>query len=97
MNKFLSFLFFLSLVSIVGITQVQRIKVKGNKFVNEKGETLVFSGLNSSDPDKLNSDGLGNKEYFTEIKNWGANIVRFPVHPPAWRRRGRQEYMRILV
>jgi endoglucanase len=83
--------------AIVGESQtIQRIQVKGNKFVNEKGETLVFRGLNTSDPDKLTNDGHWNREYFTEIKNWGANIVRFPVHPSAWRRRGQAEYMKIL-
>ena len=94
MKRFFFFILFFS--AITGFTQVQRIKVKANKFVNEKDETLVFRGLNSSDPDKLTTDGHWNKEYFTEIKNWGANIVRFPVHPPAWRKRGQEEYMKIL-
>jgi len=93
-------LFSLLIFLICSIThvqaQVQRIQVKGNKFVNEKGETLVFRGLNSSDPDKLTTEGHWNKEYFTEIKNWGANIVRFPVHPTAWKRRGQEEYIKIL-
>jgi len=89
-------LIFLS-VAVIGKSQTtQRIQVKGNKFINEKGDTLVFRGLNTSDPDKLTNDGHWNKEYFTEIKNWGANIVRFPVHPSAWRRRGQAEYMKIL-
>ena len=90
------FLIFLSLVTTVGFTQVQRIKVKGNKFVNEKGEAFVFRGLNAGDPDKLTTDGHWNKEYFAEIKNWGANIVRFPVHPQVWRKRGQEEYMKLL-
>ena len=92
-----NFLFiFLFAITVAESQTIQRIQVKGNKFVNEKGDSLVFRGLNTSDPDKLTNDGHWNKEYFTEIKNWGSNIVRFPVHPPAWRRRGQQEYMRIL-
>ena len=92
-----NFLFiFLFAITVAESQTIQRIQVKGNKFLNEKGDTLVFRGLNTSDPDKLTNDGHWNKEYFTEIKNWGSNIVRFPVHPPAWRRRGQQEYMRIL-
>ncbi|MGZ8540777.1 MAG: hypothetical protein ACXWV6_09040, partial [Chitinophagaceae bacterium] len=75
MKKFFLFLIFFSFIT-GGVAQVQRIKVKGNKFVNENGETLVFRGLNSSDPDKLTTEGHWNKEYFTEMKNWGANIVR---------------------
>jgi hypothetical protein len=70
--------------------------VKGNKFVNEKGDTMIFRGLNSSDPDKLDKDGHWNQEYFTEIKKWGANIVRFPVHPTAWKRRGQVNYLKLL-
>lgn len=83
-------------VNIICAQAIQRIKVKGNKFVNDKGDTLVFRGLNSSDPDKLTNDGHWNKEYFTEVKNWGANIIRFPVHPTAWRKRGQEEYIKIL-
>jgi len=92
---FFSLLFFVCTVNEAH-AQVQRIQVKGNRFVNEKGETMIFRGLNSSDPDKLTTDGHWNKEYFIEIKNWGANIVRFPVHPTAWRKRGQQEYIKIL-
>ena len=84
MKKPVLFLFLLSLISAVSFAQVKRIKVKGNKFVNDAGDTLIFRGLNTSDPDKLTNDNHWNKEYFTEIKNWGANIVRFPIHPPAW-------------
>ncbi|HET9434034.1 MAG TPA: glycoside hydrolase family 5 protein [Chitinophagaceae bacterium] len=96
MRMFLLVLIFLYTGKAVGLAQVQRLKVKANRFVNEKGDTLVFRGLNTSDPDKLTRDGHWNKEYFSEIKNWGANIVRFPVHPPVWRRRGQDEYMKIL-
>ena len=89
-------LIFLS-VAVAGKSQtMQRIQVKGNKFINEKGDTLVFRGLNTSDPDKLTNEGHWNREYFSEIKNWGANIIRFPVHPPVWRKRGQAEYMKIL-
>jgi aryl-phospho-beta-D-glucosidase BglC (GH1 family) len=56
----------------------------------------VFKGLNSSDPDKLVRDGHWNKEYFDEMKRWGANIVRFPVHPTAWRKYAPSDYMALL-
>ncbi|MCB9356457.1 MAG: glycoside hydrolase family 5 protein [Lewinellaceae bacterium] len=77
-------------------TAMPRIRVQGNCFVSEKGDTLVFRGLNCSDPDKLAKDGHWDKAYFEEIKRWGANIVRFPVHPPAWRRRGQEAYLQLL-
>lgn len=75
---------------------ILKIQVEGNKFVNESGETFIFKGLNTSDPDKLFRSGHWNKRYFEEIKNWGANIVRFPVHPRAWREQGRDNYLQIL-
>jgi hypothetical protein len=30
------------------------------------------------------------------VKAWGANIVRFPVHPNAWRKRGKDDYIKLL-
>jgi endoglucanase len=75
---------------------IQRVRVSGNKFINEKGDTMIFRGLNTSDPDKLLTEGHWNRAYFNEIKKWGANIVRFPVHPTAWRRRGEKAYNNIL-
>jgi hypothetical protein len=88
------------LICSVGITlagnKPGRIKVEGNKFTNEQGETVVFRGLNASDPDKLLQDGHWNEAYFEEMKAWGANIVRFPVHPPEWRKHGAEGYMKLL-
>ncbi len=56
------------LICSVGITlagnKPGRIKVEGNKFTNEQGETVVFRGLNASDPDKLLQDGHWNEAYF---------------------------------
>ena len=75
---------------------LSRISVKGNKFVDETGETLVFRGFNTSDPDKLEKNGHWDRQYLEEIKNWGANIVRFPVHPRAWRERGQENYITLL-
>lgn len=75
---------------------LSRISVKGNKFVNAEGKEMVFRGLNASDPDKLSRDNHWNKRYFEEMKNWGANIVRLPVHPTAWRRQGQDNYLKLL-
>ena len=73
-----------------------RISVQGNRFVSENGDPLVFRGVSSSDPDKLEREGHWDKAYFEEIKKWGANVVRFPIHPDAWRRRGQTAYMQLL-
>ncbi len=75
---------------------LSRIHVKGNNFVDDKGNTVVFRGLNTSDPHKLDNQGYWTLEYFKEIKNWGANLVRFPIHPPNWRERGHDAYFELL-
>ena len=73
-----------------------QISVKGNSFVTPDGKPVVFRGLNTSDPDKLENSGHWDESYFREMKNWGANIVRFPVHPSAWRKRGQEAYLGLL-
>lgn len=57
------------------------VKVKGNKFVGPDGNELVFKGLCFSDPVKLVADGHWDEEYFAKAAEWGANVVRFAVHP----------------
>jgi hypothetical protein len=72
------------------------IRVQGNRFVDAAGQTVVFRGLCFSDPDKLDKAGHWNKRYFETAREWGANIVRIPVHPAAWRQRGSQRYLALL-
>ncbi len=76
--------------------RLSQISVKGNKFVTTDGKVIIFRGLDASDPDKLAKDGHWNKEYFETAKSWGANILRFPVHPVPWRNRGQDEYIKLL-
>jgi aryl-phospho-beta-D-glucosidase BglC (GH1 family) len=72
------------------------LHVEGNKILNESGEEVRLRGVSFSDPDKLEKQGHWNREYFEEAKNWGSNLVRFPVHPRAWRERGQQEYLKLI-
>ncbi|GAA4465807.1 hypothetical protein GCM10023189_46970 [Nibrella saemangeumensis] len=76
--------------------RLSQLSVQGNKFVTAEGKTMVFRGLNTSDPDKLEKSGHWDKSYFEEMKRWGATIVRFPVHPNAWRSRGKDQYLQLL-
>ena len=57
------------------------VTVKGNKFIDPQGNELVFRGLCFSDPVKLVRDGQWNERYFSAAADWGANVVRFAVHP----------------
>lgn len=75
--------------------QLARVQVRGNSFV-ANGKQIVFHGLNTSDPEKLNRQGHWDRKYFEVMKSWGANLVRFPVHPAAWRRTGEEAYLQLL-
>ena len=88
--------FLITAVTYAQTGTLTRVSVKGNKFVTADGKPIVFRGLNTSDPDKLIKAGHWNKEYFDAMKNWGANIVRFPVHPTAWRSQGKANYIKLL-
>jgi len=72
------------------------ISVKGNKFVDPDGKTVLFRGLAISDPDKLEMQGHWNREHFVQVKEMGATLVRIPVHPVAWRERTPAEYLKLL-
>ena len=76
--------------------QLPLVKVQGNKFVADDGKVVIFRGVNMSDPDKLEKSGHLTRSYFEAIKSWGANVVRVPVHPSAWGKRGKKDYLRLL-
>jgi endoglucanase len=79
-----------------GAGQLSRVTVKGNQFVTADGKSIVFRGLNASGPEKLAREHQWNKRYFDNARSWGATIVRFPVHPSAWRAQGKEKYLKLL-
>jgi hypothetical protein len=100
MNAFLPNLLFafisLAMCPLAHAAAPDRISVKENRFVNSSGQTIIFRGVNTSDPAKLARNGRWTADYFKQAKAWGANIVRFPVHPSSWRTTGEHEYIRLL-
>lgn len=78
------------------LAEPSHVSVQGNHFVTADRRTIVFRGLDASDPDKLERNNQWNRHYFAEAKSWGANIVRIPVHPAAWRIRGPENYLKLL-
>jgi len=72
------------------------ISVRGNRFVDPQGNTLLIRGVAISDPDKVESQGHWNKELFAQIKQMGARVVRIPIHPIAWRERTPAGYLALL-
>ena len=73
-----------------------RLKVKGNLLVDENGKTVILRGFNIADLDKLDSDRRWNETLIEEVSQWGANTIRIPVHPVAWRNRGKDWYLQQL-
>jgi endoglucanase len=72
------------------------LRVQGNHFVDAAGKPIVFRGVAIGDPDKLAKANHWDGRVFKEIKAWGANVVRVPVHPVAWRARGPKGYLDLL-
>lgn len=72
------------------------ISVSGNRFVDPTGKPVLFRGVSIADPDKIESQGQWNKEFFVKVKETGATVVRIPVHPTAWRGRGTANYLALL-
>lgn len=72
------------------------ISVKGNRFVNADGDTVLFRGIAISDPGKLLKEGKWNKGHFEKVKEIGASIVRMPIHPVAWRKQTHEKYLDLL-
>ena len=72
------------------------LSVKGNRFVDEAGNTFIFRGMSIADPDKLLEEGRWNKNIFDELQRWGVNTVRLPIHPRAWRRQGVANYLALV-
>lgn len=79
-----------------GAKTLPLIAVRGNRFVNPAGEPVLFRGVSVADPDKLAHQGRWNRELLVAVKNFGANIVRLPVHPIAWHERTPEGYLPLL-
>jgi len=72
------------------------IHVYKNKFVNEKGDTILFRGLSISDQDKIEHQRHWNKHHLEKVKEMGTMLVRIPIHPVAWRDRTPAKYLQLL-
>ena len=72
------------------------IQVKGKHFVDPEGKPVIFRGVSVADLDKINHDGRFTKAHFAKVKEWGANVIRLPIHPSAWRKHGITQYLAML-
>jgi endoglucanase len=78
------------------LTALPLLHVNGSQFVDEKGDTVIVRGMAISDPDKVEHQGQWNKSLFQHVKDLGANVVRIPIHPIAWRERAPANYLALL-
>jgi len=72
------------------------VSVKGNRFVDLQGRSVLFRGVSIADPDKIEQQGHWSRELFARVQQYGARLVRIPVHPVAWRLRGPRAYLALL-
>jgi endoglucanase len=99
-----AYLFALALIIGFACTTAKKIEekslsaltVKGKDIINSEGQVTRLEGVSFSDPDKLEKDGHWNLAYFKEASDWGCNVVRFAIHPRAWRERGEETYLALL-
>lgn len=79
-----------------GSRPLPKLSVSGKDFVTPKGKVVVLRGLATSDPYKLYEDGHWNDEYFAMAQEWGANVVRFPIHSTLLEQCGWEQYFELL-
>ncbi|KXI30726.1 glycoside hydrolase family 5 protein [Paraglaciecola hydrolytica] len=72
------------------------IRVSGNKLLDESGKQVILRGVNIADPAKIFKQQQWSLSLFTELKAWGVNVIRLPVHPSAWRTADKDNYLALL-
>jgi len=72
------------------------IKVLKNQFVDRDDKPVIFRGVAIADPHKIVKDGHWKKQHFEQVKSWGFNLIRIPVHPQRVRQRGTENYLKLL-
>ena len=74
-----------------------KYSISGNKILDDKGNEMVFRGVNILDPADMdfNYDKV-NDGYFSNIAAWKAKIIRIPVHPAYYKYYGSARYLALL-
>ncbi len=80
-----------------------RLRVVGNQIQNENGDEVILRGLAPVDPlqqaypDRFGMiDRMWEEDTYQVMSEWGANVVRLPIHPHAWRSLARADALRVL-
>jgi len=65
--------------------ELSRVRVDGNKLVDEDNNTVTLRGVSIADPYYLDHyDYHFSEEIFAELSDWNINVVRVPIHPGWW-------------
>lgn len=79
---------------------LEKLQVSGNQIINEAGEQTILRGLSPVDPvdQALVEDYMGpwTEDTYRIMSEWGANIIRLPLHPLAWRVAQLDEALEVL-
>jgi len=77
------------------------IQTEGDHFVDDEGNTVVLRGIALMDVLLLASQyqpqlGHWDENLFRELHEWGATVVRFPIHPPNYHDVGAEGTLGVL-
>jgi hypothetical protein len=73
-----------------------RLRVVGNRIVDPGGKPRVLNGLNIGDIVELKQEGHLSEEYFRKMAEWGAQVVRIPIHPGNYREYGQEQTFTLI-
>ncbi len=60
------------------------LRASSNRLVDARGASVRLHGVMPADPARLDSRGMFNRDFYTQIAATGANAVRIAVHPEPW-------------
>jgi endoglucanase len=83
------------------IPQPPLLQVEGNRFVDEKGDTVQLRGVAITEPLMLASGdhthlGEWEEELFEVLYEWGAEVIRIPINPPNFSNYGATRSLKVL-
>jgi endoglucanase len=74
-----------------------QLRVRGNRFVDTEGKTIVLKGLCLGDPADVRQNGYWSADYFRQASLWGAKLVRIPISPGTYRALGKDAYFDLIT
>lgn len=60
------------------------LQAEGNRLLTPDGTPVRLRGMMPSDPARLDARGKFEREFYAQIQETGANVVRIAVHPDRW-------------